>query len=942
MRKTTAKNKIIKIVSAFLIILIIMPAVLFSEPKKTEAWMGIGDLNATEPVRAPAAVTTSSAATATTGTTGAGAASGATSAGLQIKNFAKAIYEQTLMAIARRLIQEVTKSTINWINSGFHGSPLFLENPSSFFTDITKSQVKDMANIYGFDSLKYPFGRNFILNTIQSYKSTLANNATYSLNKVMNATQAANYRNNFNVGGWNGFLLNTQYPQNNYLGFQMMANQQLAINLEGVTQAPAQKIQGLLQQGQGFLSPQKCSTNPDYNNGLNEFQRPSFDVAAYEKKHPACPDTATVCTTEDGDKYKAGLEKAKAEWAKKNTCPPKANGSSGYENTTPGSVVADQIKINLGSGIHQKELAAAMGNGISAILDTLINKFIGDGLNSLASKVNPPPPADNWSYGGETLDSSGSGNSWDSGPDQPIILSTFKDQVNGKTVGTCTNIKDFNGVVLPDQDEVSKAQCDAQKIVAVDIGICTSITDSTGSASVDQVDITKSRCDNLRGTWKKTGTLTANTPIWTPLGTCSSLTSPSGSALPDKLNISQAGCDIAKGTWKKDKIPGDIDNTQEEINLMDYADENNPENVGIIQLLKIVPLKTEILDQCIPGPDIGWEDRLKGEKERVSSKLQSLIGPDDELATKAMNLIIKELNFAVDLFNDFVSTKMISSSMQGSILYIDAVKQISGVTQQSKEVADAKRAKSMTLARLKSISKSLDAFNTQPEPGSPEEKILIAIKKQYEAIKTSISSTLSIENTRDELNSLKDQLKKLTSTDPKNPGLIKLCTDERLKEGWADPDPTGNGNSKNSKENNASEADLFCNKPISSGFSHGEIIKGYDWRIGRAGTPAGTPDPSGYKFTFRNPRNDLGDPGYTDIPLVNAQWVYGGLSCTGVCSWPDIGKIDFGSIGKVELFPGINDVKNAPSDNRVSVNLDCQTIFKAFPTDYTQAGNLSP
>jgi hypothetical protein len=296
----------------------------------------------------------------------------------------------------------MTQATINWINSDFHGSPLFLTNPQSFFNDIAKSELKTIVNTYGYNDLLYPFGKQFALNAINSYKSQLADNAAYTLSNVMNSAQLTRYRNDFNYGGWNGFLTNTQYPQNNYLGFNMMATEQLARDIQGTNQNAAQRVQSLLQQGMGFLSPQTCdpNVNASYNNGTNEFNKPSFDQATYMKEHPY-PNITSEADTPAANKWQADLDKAKADWAKTNTC--MKDGKSGLINTTPGSVAANQIFSAVDT--PRQSILADLKSGIAAILDALFQHFLDKGLNALSNSVNPEPTTDNWSYNGNTLDS---------------------------------------------------------------------------------------------------------------------------------------------------------------------------------------------------------------------------------------------------------------------------------------------------------------------------------------------------------------------------------------------------------------------------------------------------------------------------------------------------------------------------------------------------------
>ncbi len=367
--KMTLKNK--KLISTLLIILII-PTILFSVPRKADAQFVsnpfVFDI--------PTEITTA-------------------------KSLLETILAQVIMAIEKKLLQQLTQSTVNWINSGFHGNPLYVQNPDSFFKDIAKYEVKNLVNMIGYDPLQ-PFGKSFALNAINAYKAQTADNLQYSLGKVINDPALLDsYRNNFYTGGWNGFLINTQYPQNNYLGYTMLVTDQLARQLAGTTQNAAQKIQTALQQGQGFLSPQTCPSNPNYNNGVNEFRQPTFDETAFNtqwfKDHPTPLACDADCTTRSEQAYKDAYDAAWTAWSNKSYCP------GGLVSTTPGLVVANQITSAMSSTFRQSELGAALGNSIGSILDALVNHFLDKGLNGLSNVVNTAPEPDTWSYYGNTL-----------------------------------------------------------------------------------------------------------------------------------------------------------------------------------------------------------------------------------------------------------------------------------------------------------------------------------------------------------------------------------------------------------------------------------------------------------------------------------------------------------------------------------------------------------
>ncbi|OGI63208.1 hypothetical protein A2818_00170 [Candidatus Nomurabacteria bacterium RIFCSPHIGHO2_01_FULL_40_12] len=735
-------NMTIKFISVLLVISILMPAVLFAKPQKAEAFWFATWLTD---------VGTTTTAVSTTAGTGVNTAS----LGLQIKDFAKEIGKQILMHIAAKLLQDMTKSTLNWINTGYWGNPLFVENPKSFFKDIAKYEIKILVDIFGYDSRLYPFGKDFALNAIYSYKRKLSDNAQYSLNQLFtDPILQRNYINDFNVGGWYGFMTNTQYPQNNYFGFQMLATEALADRLNGIAQNNIEKVNKALDQGMGFLSPQTCADNGganEYNRSLtNQFKRPSYKSTVIYKFEPTVSNTGN--DAEEYERQKAAYDQKyeefraadQAAWTRNNTC-------KNLVSTTPGSVVGNTVMSALASGQRLTELGATMGNSISALVDALLNKFTQKGLNALASKVNQLPPKDDWSYYGQTLGSpvDGSNTAWDAGPDEVVILNDFKQTVE------------------------------------------------------------------------------------------------------DGIN-----------------------NTNTEIDLMNE----------IAQLISQIWPKARELDICIPGPNMGWQERLAEEMSRNSKELQGKLNDDDGKKSAQADLAFRELKFAVNFFKDWIKNKMMTE-LPNSIIYLDAVDEIKDLSQQSEELTDKKRLKTQALARLKAIQTALsdtDRFSTQPVPGSNTEKVLISLKKQYNATRDAISNTATIEDTRNELAVAQDKLNKLNAllnnplNDP-SPG----CLAERKAKGWTSPSLSGQGSSYRDQ---GTEQNLFCDFPIQGGYDH---------------------------ESFRHANDNGNGKGVThpEVPYVNAK---------DVLKWARWGGI-FG---------------NYTAD----INMNCNIIYKANILDYK--GNI--
>ena len=351
----------------------------------------------------------------------------------------------------------MTQSTINWINSGFHGAPLFIERPDAFFKDIAKYEIKKLVNTIGYDSLRFPFGKSVAINLINSFKRPFARNAEYSLNKVIRDPDLLErYQNDFSVGGWTGFFINTR-QQNNYIGFYLMTQEELARS-HGGPNSEAQKVRDVLQQGRGFLSPQKCPTNKNYNNLKNQFNQPSFKSSI---KPPVYNCSASddsnreaarvdACITEYNSAlavYELDYRAEYNDWSIDNACP------GGLVNTTPGSVVAEQIFNATGTTWRQSELAQALGNNLAAIFDALLNKLFSTGLNALSSKINGigNDDKDDFNYYGHTLGSPVNNGTnpgtfnWN-GPDEEVILTDFKKEVQAAIDNGNKELKFINNV----------------------------------------------------------------------------------------------------------------------------------------------------------------------------------------------------------------------------------------------------------------------------------------------------------------------------------------------------------------------------------------------------------------------------------------------------------------------------------------------------------------
>lgn len=424
-------NKIQKLISSILIVVILAPSIIsFTAPKKAEAQIPTTDIIGNVLKSINNFFTTSNAG------------SNATNTAIQIKEVARKVLVETLKNMARRALVEMTRSTVDWINTGFHGAPLFLENPGSFFNDIAKSEVKNLVNVIGYDSFRFPFSKNYLLGIIDSYKRQLSSNMEYSLSRVINDPAAlARYRADFSVGGWDGLLIHSQYPQNNAIGADMVATVYLANKIAGTSQNAGEKVRDTLQQSMGFLAPQSCPSNEKYNTDYNEFNRPAFDPSSIPMPEISLDPGQDAANAQKLQLYNSAVAAARSNWEMENTCP------NGPVTTTPGSIVASSITQALGIPQDQASVGAAFGASLTAIFDTLLNKFMGDGLTKLASRVNNTGPTDNFNYYGETLGGpANAGEGWAGIADQEVNLIDFRKELQGKTV-----VLDADGLVISEE-----------------------------------------------------------------------------------------------------------------------------------------------------------------------------------------------------------------------------------------------------------------------------------------------------------------------------------------------------------------------------------------------------------------------------------------------------------------------------------------------------------
>lgn len=188
------------------------------------------------------------------------AAANTITAGVQESVFIK---EWTLDGIAWGLakiaLQEVTGSIVQWIGSGFQGSPSFVTNIEGFLLDIADQAAGDF--IYGSELgfLCSPFELDVRLALELHYLNSRDFQVQCTLSDVIGNID--NFiSGSFTEAGWEGWFEMAVTPSNNLYGAYAMAEHELGIRIRSAQGGEL----SLLNFGEGFLSWEDCEVDPMY------------------------------------------------------------------------------------------------------------------------------------------------------------------------------------------------------------------------------------------------------------------------------------------------------------------------------------------------------------------------------------------------------------------------------------------------------------------------------------------------------------------------------------------------------------------------------------------------------------------------------------------------------------------------------------------------------
>jgi len=297
--------------------------------------------------------------------------------------------------VAKIMVQQITASTVQWINSGFQGSPAFLTNPAGFFANVGDQITGDLISSQGpLSKLCSPFNIDVRLNLAlnqagygNAYTCTLSTVINNIGKSTINGASINGFMNgDFKQGGWPAFISLSQ-PNNNASAVYLQAQGDLQ-NRIGSKQ---NQYQQQLTQGHGFLSWQSC-TNVSANQvaATANMTGNGAALASFQQKTNQAAGSADVTNIMLGGNVGGMGTTVSAPTQTLNlsnnssiTANTGSDGTTQYQDCqtkTPGSVIESQLENQLGSGVAQLNLAQSIDQIVDAFLAQLVTQVLQKGL----------------------------------------------------------------------------------------------------------------------------------------------------------------------------------------------------------------------------------------------------------------------------------------------------------------------------------------------------------------------------------------------------------------------------------------------------------------------------------------------------------------------------------------------------------------------------------
>ncbi len=280
-----------------------------------------------------------------------------------VNEVVRAIIDGVAMSIAQRMIDEMVNSTIDWAQSGFDGSPAFVESPGGFVGDIANQEAGRYINELAGANLCSPFRPQIVLSLGDYYRGRLGLNNTYECTFTdVTSNMQAFLDGDFSQGGWDSWFQLTQNPANNPYEVYLAAQTELDAKIASKVNTEIKKLDW----AGGFKSSQECE---EYNSYV-----PDDDYIGPETDDLNPPPIDSSLPGNPGMKLKDPLKGP-------NECIRQG------KIKTPGTIIKDQLNNVLPSGLEKLISVEHIEGLVSALATGLLNRYVfsSQGLTSPSS-----------------------------------------------------------------------------------------------------------------------------------------------------------------------------------------------------------------------------------------------------------------------------------------------------------------------------------------------------------------------------------------------------------------------------------------------------------------------------------------------------------------------------------------------------------------------------
>lgn len=277
-------------------------------------------------------------------------------------------------AVSKNMLQQVTSRTLNWINTGLSGNPLYVRDTDSFLKNIRDDKINSFLQaVPNSDPIFGNALRSAITQQVTGYTDG-------RIDQVMNTPEGRSYQSfqeDFTQGGWTAFL----NPKNNALSAYYNAVDSVTSQI-GKAQ---QNVKDELVQGNGFLSMKKCA---EWSDGINQTAVKTDCTSQYADQKKA---ELTVCSEKTAILKDSCIQSVNTKYnTLTESCVATTSNVEGavasclrYETVTPGSVIAAQAATVTTTNVRQLEQADQINEVLGSFFDQLLTKLFSDGLGGL-------------------------------------------------------------------------------------------------------------------------------------------------------------------------------------------------------------------------------------------------------------------------------------------------------------------------------------------------------------------------------------------------------------------------------------------------------------------------------------------------------------------------------------------------------------------------------